>query len=151
MTPAFRRRLALLAVAAPALALAQPAAEPPPADGDPDARLWKEPCELDGTGRGELLRVSGSTSGGSMSQGRETFRVQLGSDALIELTQEGRPMLGAGATMVEVRMTYRPVGGALGHSLASLLGSDPERVIGEDLERVATQLRTPRPAAGEWR
>jgi uncharacterized membrane protein len=59
--------------------------------------------------------------------------------------------LGAGATMVEVRMTYRPVGGALGHSLASLLGSDPERVIGEDLERVATQLRTPRPAAGEWR
>jgi uncharacterized membrane protein len=59
--------------------------------------------------------------------------------------------LGAGATMVEVRLTYRPVGGALGHGLASLLGSDPERVIGEDLNRVAAQLRAPRPAAGEWR
>jgi uncharacterized membrane protein len=59
--------------------------------------------------------------------------------------------LGAGATMVEVRLTYRPIGGVLGHGLASLLGSDPERVIGDDLNRVAAQLRTPRPAAGEWR
>lgn len=62
--------------------------------------------------------------------------------------------LGAGATMLEVRLTYRPVGGTLGHGLATMLGSDPERVIGEDLDRVAAQLRTPRPAAGElgqWR
>jgi uncharacterized membrane protein len=61
---------------------------------------------------------------------------------------------GAAATRVEVRMTYRPVGGALGHGVASLLGNDPDRVIGEDLTRLAAQLRGPRPAVGEtgtWR
>jgi uncharacterized membrane protein len=56
---------------------------------------------------------------------------------------------GTGATRVEVRMTYRPVGGALGHGIAELFGSDPERVIGEDLARVATHLRGTRPAVGE--
>ena len=56
---------------------------------------------------------------------------------------------GNGATRVEVRMTYRPVGGALGHGIAELFGSDPQRVIGEDLARVATHLRGPRPAVGE--
>lgn len=57
---------------------------------------------------------------------------------------------GAGATRIEVRMTYRPVGGALGHGLAALFGSDPERVIADDLSRVAAQLRGgARPAAGE--
>ena len=56
---------------------------------------------------------------------------------------------GNGATRIEIRMTYRPVGGALGHGVAELFGSDPERVIGEDLARVATHLRGPRPAVGE--
>ena len=56
---------------------------------------------------------------------------------------------GNGATRIEVRMTYRPVGGALGHGIAELFGSDPERVIGEDLARVATHLRGTRPAVGE--
>jgi len=41
------------------------------------------------------------------------------------------------------------VGGALGHGIAELFGSDPERVIGEDLARVATHLRGTRPAVGE--
>lgn len=57
--------------------------------------------------------------------------------------------VGDGQTRIEVHMTYRPVGGALGHGLATLLGSDPERVIGEDLSRLATQLRGGRPAVGE--
>jgi uncharacterized membrane protein len=59
-----------------------------------------------------------------------------------------------GTTRIEVRMTYRPVGGALGHGLASLFVHDPARVIGEDLARLATQLRGMRPAvgeAGQWR
>ena len=56
---------------------------------------------------------------------------------------------GNGATRIEIRMTYRPVGGALGHGVAELFGSDPERVIGEDLARVATHLHGTRPAVGE--
>jgi uncharacterized membrane protein len=61
---------------------------------------------------------------------------------------------GDGTTRIEVRMTYRPIGGTLGHGLASLFGHDPERVIGDDLARLGTQLRGPRPAvgeAGQWR
>jgi uncharacterized membrane protein len=59
-----------------------------------------------------------------------------------------RPV-GPGQTRIEVRMNYRPVGGALGHGLATLFGSDPERVIADDLDRLATQLRGPRAATGE--
>jgi uncharacterized membrane protein len=61
---------------------------------------------------------------------------------------------GPGATRVDVRLSYRPAGGALGRGVASLFGADPERVIGEDLARVAAQLRGPRAAVGEtgsWR
>ncbi len=56
---------------------------------------------------------------------------------------------GVGQTRIDVKMTYRPLGGALGHGLATLLGSDPERVIADDLDRLATQLRGPRAATGE--
>jgi uncharacterized membrane protein len=71
-------------------------------------------------------------------------------DSLVEHrgTVRFRPA-GDGTTRVEVRMTYRPVGGALGHGLAELFGSDPERVIGEDLARVATHLRGLRSVVGE--
>ena len=57
--------------------------------------------------------------------------------------------VGVGQTQIDVRMTYRPVGGAVGHGLATLFGSDPERVIADDLERLATQLRGPQAATGE--
>jgi uncharacterized membrane protein len=56
---------------------------------------------------------------------------------------------GPNATRIDVRMTYRPVGGALGHGLATLFGGDPERVISDDLARVAAQLRGARSAVGE--
>jgi len=61
---------------------------------------------------------------------------------------------GPNATRVEVRMTYRPAGGAAGRLLAGLFGRDPESVIDADLARLASQLRGPRPAMGEtgsWR
>jgi uncharacterized membrane protein len=61
---------------------------------------------------------------------------------------------GSNATRIEVRMSYQPVGGALGHGIAALLGGDPERVIGDDLGRVAAHMRGARPAvgeAGQWR
>jgi uncharacterized membrane protein len=61
---------------------------------------------------------------------------------------------GPGATRVEVRMSYCPVGGGAGRLLASLFGRDPESIIDADLARMASQLRGPRPAMGEsgtWR
>lgn len=61
---------------------------------------------------------------------------------------------GPGTTRLDVRMTYRPVGGAVGHGLAAVLGQDPARLIGDDLQQLSSQLRGVRPAAGEtgqWR
>jgi uncharacterized membrane protein len=57
--------------------------------------------------------------------------------------------VGGQQTQIEVRLTYRPMGGALGHGLAALFGSDPERVITDDLARLGTQLRAGRTAIGE--
>lgn len=95
------RLLALLLLLSVTHAVAQSPDEPPPSDGEPEARLWKEPCDLDGKGRGELLRVSGTSAGGNMSQGLETWRVHLGLSPLVELTQEGRPQSGTKATIAE--------------------------------------------------
>ena len=81
--------LALLALASLPAAAQEPAGEDAAgaaeeeAEAGPDARLWKEPCDLDGKGRGELLRVSGSTTGANMSSGHETYRVQLGDAPLV--------------------------------------------------------------------
>ena len=41
-------------------------------------------------------------------------------------------------TRVTVHMSYRPPAGAVGHAIASLLGSDPKRQMGEDLARMKT-------------
>jgi uncharacterized membrane protein len=60
---------------------------------------------------------------------------------------------GPDATSVEVRLAYRPLGGSVGHGIASLFGRDPESVIDADLARVSSQLRQ-RSAVGEtgtWR
>jgi uncharacterized membrane protein len=56
---------------------------------------------------------------------------------------------GSGRTRIDVRMSYRPVGGALGHGLAALFGSDPERVIADDLSRLPAHLWGGRSATGE--
>lgn len=57
---------------------------------------------------------------------------------------------GDGSTTVDVRMTYNPVIGAVGHALAWLFGSDPKRQMDDDLMRMKSYLetgRTPRHAA----
>ena len=61
---------------------------------------------------------------------------------------------GPNATRVEVRMTYRPAGGAAGRGIAALFGRDPESVIDADLARLREQLRGQRPVGSEtgtWR
>jgi uncharacterized membrane protein len=55
-----------------------------------------------------------------------------------------------GSTTVEIRMTYNPPGGAIGHALVSLVGSDPKTQLDEDLARMKTYIETgkqPRDAA----
>jgi uncharacterized membrane protein len=45
------------------------------------------------------------------------------------------PAAGGKATKVDVRLTYRPPGGMLGHGVARLLGADPKQEMNDDLLR----------------
>lgn len=47
-----------------------------------------------------------------------------------------------GGTRVTVQMDYNPPAGALGHAVASLLGSDPRAEMNEDLNRLKSLLET---------
>ena len=50
-----------------------------------------------------------------------------------------------GTTRVEVKLSYNPPAGAVGHALATALGSDPKRQMDDDLMRMKTTLETGRP------
>jgi uncharacterized membrane protein len=45
-----------------------------------------------------------------------------------------------GGTLVEVRMSYNPPAGAVGHTVASLLGVDPESAMDDDMVRLKSLL-----------
>ena len=50
-----------------------------------------------------------------------------------------------GGTQMDVKMSYNPPAGLLGHSLAWLLGSDPKHALDADLARMKTYIETGRP------
>jgi uncharacterized membrane protein len=45
-----------------------------------------------------------------------------------------------GSTRMDIRMSYNPPGGAIGHAVASLFGADPKRAMDEDLVRFQSIL-----------
>lgn len=51
----------------------------------------------------------------------------------------------AGGTRLQIRMSYNPPAGALGHALAVLLGVDPKSRMDDDLVRMKTFVETGRP------
>jgi uncharacterized membrane protein len=55
-----------------------------------------------------------------------------------------------GSTSIDVKMIYHPIGGAVGHAVARLLGADPKHQMDDDLLRFKSFLETgkmPRDAA----
>jgi uncharacterized membrane protein len=50
-----------------------------------------------------------------------------------------------GSTRVDIKLSYNPPGGALGHAVAKLFGADPKSEMDGDLARVKTTLETGRP------
>lgn len=50
-----------------------------------------------------------------------------------------------GSTTVDIKMTYNPVAGALGHAVARLFGADPKHRMDDDLVRMKTYLETGKP------
>jgi uncharacterized membrane protein len=72
--------------------------------------------------------------------------------ALVEHTGSVRFSRHGDRTRLHVTMSYRPLGGMLGHGLASLLGADPKTVMAEDLDRFKALMEKQRPeAVGEGR
>lgn len=45
-----------------------------------------------------------------------------------------------GGTRLDIRMSYKPPAGALGHAVAALFGADPERALDEDMVRLKSLL-----------
>jgi uncharacterized membrane protein len=72
-------------------------------------------------------------------------------------TVEGAPVAHAGVvrfdptpeggTRVDIKLSYNPPAGALGHGLASLLGQDPKRALDDDLLRMKSLLEDGRTRA----
>lgn len=50
-----------------------------------------------------------------------------------------------GTTVADIKFTYNPIAGAVGHAIARIFGSDPKRQMDEDLMRMKTYLETGRP------
>lgn len=50
-----------------------------------------------------------------------------------------------GTTRLEIKLSYNPPGGAMGHAAATLLGTDPKRQMDEDLVRMKTLIETGNP------
>jgi uncharacterized membrane protein len=53
-----------------------------------------------------------------------------------------------GGTRVDIRLSYNPPGGALGHTLAALFGDDPKRKMDEDLVRFKSLIEEGKASAG---
>jgi uncharacterized membrane protein len=47
-----------------------------------------------------------------------------------------------GSTAVNIRLTYNPVIGAVGHAILTVLGADPKTLLDDDLLRAKTFLET---------
>jgi uncharacterized membrane protein len=54
-----------------------------------------------------------------------------------------------GSTQVDIKLSYNPPGGALGHAVASLLGADPKRALDEDMVRLKSLLEEGKTRADE--
>ncbi|HYC33464.1 MAG TPA: SRPBCC family protein [Gemmatimonadales bacterium] len=57
--------------------------------------------------------------------------------------------IGNDMTQVDVRMSYNPPGGAAGHAVAALFGSDPRRAMDEDMVRLKSLLEDGKTTADE--
>jgi uncharacterized membrane protein len=47
-----------------------------------------------------------------------------------------------GGTRIDVRMTYKPPAGVLGHAVAALFGTDPKQALDDDLVRLKSLIET---------
>ncbi|MBI5545369.1 MAG: SRPBCC family protein, partial [Deltaproteobacteria bacterium] len=58
----------------------------------------------------------------------------VGNAGIIRFMQEGE------GTRIQIRMTYNPSAGAVGHAFAKLLGADPKKMMDDDLLRLKSLL-----------
>lgn len=116
-----------------------------------------------------VARVRRLTDRGEHERWRWTIRAALGLeitfDAIVTEREENRRLSwhtedgalvrhagevqfrdnGDGSTTITVRLVYDPIAGALGHSIARLVGADPKHQMDDDLLRLKTYLETGKP------
>lgn len=95
---------------------------------------------------------------GGLTIGWDAQTVRLEENRLISWrSMEGSPLgtagtvrfqpEGSGATRVDIHLSYTPPAGALGHAVAAMLGSDPKRMMDEDLVRMKSLIEDGRTTA----
>jgi uncharacterized membrane protein len=50
-----------------------------------------------------------------------------------------------GSTRIDIKMSYNPVAGGLGHAVAAIFGADPKTEMDQDLARMKTMIESGRP------
>jgi uncharacterized membrane protein len=56
-----------------------------------------------------------------------------------------------GGTQIDVKISYTPPGGVLGHAVAALFGADPEGAMEEDMGRLKSLLEDGKTSTDESR
>ncbi len=70
----------------------------------------------------------------------EVIEWQSARDSIFESAGEVRFKDESSGTRIMIKMSYNPPGGAIGHALAKLIGSDPRKMMNDDLLRLKSLL-----------
>lgn len=68
----------------------------------------------------------------------------VGNAGIVHFTPDAK-----GGTQVNVRLTYNPPAGAIGHAVASFFGSDPKSLMDDDLMRFKSLIEVGKTTAGD--
>lgn len=109
-----------------------------------------------GEGRSHWVAVGPA---GSRFEWDATTTVSVPNEVLAWCSAEGSAVENAGivrfrpdpdgTTRIDVRISYNPPAGALGHAVASLFGTDPKRAMDEDMVRLKSLLEEGKTTADE--
>jgi uncharacterized membrane protein len=105
--------------------------------------------EVRRTGEGASHWVAAGPAG-TKFEWDATTTVSVPNEVLAWCSEEGAAVENAGivrfrsnpdgTTHIDVRISYNPPAGAIGHAVASLLGTDPKRAMDEDMVRLKSLL-----------
>jgi uncharacterized membrane protein len=113
------------------------------------SRFMSHIAEVRRTGEGRSHWVAAGPAGRRFEWDAVTTQ-SVPNELLAWKSVEGSPVENAGivrfrpnpdgTTQIDVRISYNPPGGAIGHAVAALFGADPKRAMDEDMVRLKSLL-----------